>query len=173
MYTLPQTRTKQGKRGGSARGTTTLRYPLLRIRVIHSDKGDIYRSLQELKDAKFRVRADVVLTPERFTKRWNPQSYDLILVDHPTAEQWQTQVVALLRQDGRYTSVIFLTDILQRETVAERVRKCAADCIQMENIGYLPVVIRRVLREEQRRQQCDRAGGEVAAFGSTLPRLSR
>ena len=59
--------------------------------------------------------------------------------------------MATLLQDGRHIPVIFVTDILQRETVAELSRQGAADCIQMENIGHLPAVIRCVLQEEQLR----------------------
>jgi CheY-like chemotaxis protein len=79
--------------------------------------------LQELKHAQFRVRADVVLTPERFTKRLGSKCYDLILAEYPAAKERQTQAVKLLQQNGRHTPVIFLTGKIQRETVAELVRK--------------------------------------------------
>jgi diguanylate cyclase (GGDEF)-like protein/PAS domain S-box-containing protein len=157
MHTSQQGRTKEGKRGCPARGTAPLRHPLLRISVIHSDKEGVKRSLQELRHAHFRVRADVVLTPEQFAKRRNSKCYKLILAEYPGAEEWETQAVTLLQQDGKHTPVIFLTDTIHRETVAELIRKGAADCIQMANIGHLPVVIRRVLSEEKLRQQRDRA----------------
>jgi len=157
MHNISQTGTEKDKRCFSAKGTQTLRCPILRIGLIHSDRADAERSLQELKHAQFRVRADVVLTPEQFTKRLGSKCYDLILTEYPAAKEWETQAVELLQQNGRHTPVIFLTGTIQRETVAELIRKGAADCIQMENIGHLPVIVRRVLSEEQLRQQRDRA----------------
>jgi diguanylate cyclase (GGDEF)-like protein/PAS domain S-box-containing protein len=158
MHTSLQTGTKQGKRLCPIRRTSILRYPLLRIGVIHSDKKDIERSLQELKHAKVRVRAHVFLTPEQFTKRWSSKCYDLILAEYPAAKEWETETVTLLEQDGDgHIPVIFLTDTIQRETVAVLIRKGPADCVQTENIGHLPAVIRRVLTQEQLRQQRNRA----------------
>ena len=157
MHSSPQPGTTQDRRRFPLRRTATLRCPLLRIGFIHSDLADVERSLQELKHAQFRVRADVVLTPEQFTKRLGSKCYDLILAEYPAAKERQTQAVKLLQQNGRHTPVIFLTGKIQRETVAELVRKGAADCIEMDNVGHLPVVIRRVLSEEKLREQRDRA----------------
>jgi diguanylate cyclase (GGDEF)-like protein/PAS domain S-box-containing protein len=125
--------------------------------VIHSDTAEVERSLQELKRAQFRVKADVALSPEQFTKRLGAKSYNLILAKYPAATDWETRAVKMLRQNGRHTPVIFLTDTIERETVAELIRKGATDCIQMDNIGHLPVVVRRVLSEERLREQRDRA----------------
>jgi diguanylate cyclase (GGDEF)-like protein/PAS domain S-box-containing protein len=98
-----------------------------------------------------------VLTREQFTKLQGSQSYDLILAKYPAAEEWETQAVTIFQQNSRYAPVIFVTGPIQRETVAELVSHGAADCIQMDNIGHLPVIIRRALREGKLREQRDRA----------------
>ncbi len=59
----PEKRQPPGRRGAS------LRYPLLRISVICSDTAEVEPSLQELQHAQFRVKADVALSLEQFTKR--------------------------------------------------------------------------------------------------------
>ena len=157
MHNSSQTGTSQEKEHFPARGTKTVRCPLLRISVIHSDRTDVERSLQELRHAQFRVKADVVLTSEQFTKRLGSKCYNLILAGYPAAKEWETQALKLLQQNSRHTPVVFLTDTIQPEAVAELINNGAADCIQMENIGHLPVVIRRVLSEEKVREQRDRA----------------
>jgi diguanylate cyclase (GGDEF)-like protein/PAS domain S-box-containing protein len=157
MHNSHQPAAPTDRRRISSRAGEALRCPLLRISVIHSDTVDVERSLQELKRAQFRVKADVALSPEQFTKRLGAKSYNLILAKYPAATDWETRAVKMLQQNGRHTPVIFLTDTIERETVAELIRKGATDCIQMDNIGHLPVVVRRVLSEERLREQRDRA----------------
>ncbi len=134
-----------------------LRSPLLRIRVIHSDTAEVERSLHELKQAQFRVQADVALRPEQFTKRLTSKSYQLILAKYPAATDWESQLLNLLLQNGKHAPIVFLTDSVERETVAELIRRGATDCVPMDNLGHLPVVVRRVLNEERLREQRDRA----------------
>lgn len=159
MHNSHQPAARQDRRRvpGASRGAESLRCPLLRISVIHSDTADVQRSLRELEHAQFRVKADVALRPEQFTKRLSSKSYHLILAKYPATTDWETQAVKVLQQNGRHTPVIFLTDTIERETVAELIRKGATDCVQMNNIGHLPVVVRRVLSEEKLREQRDRA----------------
>jgi DNA-binding NtrC family response regulator len=152
-----QTETEQAKQPFPVRRTATLRRPLLRIGVIHSDIEDVDRSLQELKNAQCRVKADVVLTREQCAKSLSSKCYDLILAEYPPAREWQTRAVNRLQQNGRHIPVIFLTGTLQPETVADLIRKGAADCVEMDNIRHLPAVVRRVLNEEKLREQRDRA----------------
>src|ERR1700722_16496170 len=110
MHGSPQTESGHNKRRFPARGARTLRFPLLRIGVIHSDRTYVERSLQELKDAQCRVKADVVVSPEQFTKRLaGSKCYDLILAGYPAAKEWETQAVKCLQQNGRRIPLIFLT----------------------------------------------------------------
>jgi len=138
-------------------GLAVLRRPLLRILFIQGEPGNLRRCLQELKRADLRARADAVSTLEEFTKQLNAKSYDLIIADYPSALKWKGRELKLLKIDGRHVPVIFITRALSRETVADLTRKGTAECIQKENIGHLPVVIRRVLNEETLRGQRDRA----------------
>jgi len=128
----------------------------LRVRVIHRNAAEAERCLRQLERAHFRVRADV-LTPEQLAEHPGSKCCDLILAEYPAAKDWGNQTVRRLRRNGRHTPVIFLTDALQRETVANLITQGGADCIGMDNIAHLPVVIRRVLTEEKLRAQRDRA----------------
>src|SRR5580704_60043 len=89
---------KQDKRRFPVRSEESLRSPILRVSFIHSDIADIKRSLRELEHAQMRVRADVVLTPEQFTKRLALKRYNLILAEYPATKEWETRAVEALRQ---------------------------------------------------------------------------
>src|SRR5260370_41031551 len=52
---------------------------------------------------------------------------------------------------------IFLAHAWQRETAAEFILKGAADCLEMDSIGHLPVAVHRALDEKVLRNQRDRA----------------
>jgi PAS domain S-box-containing protein len=54
-----------------------------------------------------------------------------------------------------------LVDDLKREIVAELILKGAADCIEMESVGHLPVAVHRALAEKALRDQRDRAEKEL------------
>jgi DNA-binding NtrC family response regulator len=157
MHSSTQMATKRDKQRFPVSVTRSPRCPLLRISFAYRDHANVKRSLQELKHAHFRVRADVIQTPDQFISRLNSKSCDLILAEYPAAQKWEAQVAKLCAHNSRHTPVIFLTGGIQRETAAELTTKGAADCIEMENIGHLPVVIRRVLSEEKLREQRDRA----------------
>jgi diguanylate cyclase (GGDEF)-like protein/PAS domain S-box-containing protein len=157
MHSSTQMATKRDKQRFPGCVTRSLRCPLLCISFAHRDPANVERSLQVLKHAHFRVRADVIQTPEQFISRLNSKRCDLILAEYPAAKKWEAQVAKLCAHNSRYTPVIFLTGGIQRETAADLTTKGAADCIEMENIGHLPVVVRRVLSEEKLREQRDRA----------------
>lgn len=57
----------------------------------------------------------------------------------------------------RGTPLIFVSDSLQRETVADFITKGAYDCIEMDHIGHLPVAIRRAVDQKKLRDGRDRA----------------
>jgi two-component system cell cycle response regulator len=50
---------------------------------------------------------------------------------------------------------------LRRETSAELILKGAADCVGMESVGHLPIVVHRVLNEKMLRDQRDHAEKEL------------
>lgn len=50
---------------------------------------------------------------------------------------------------GKDISLIFLARGLKRETAAEFILKGAADCIELNSIGHLPVAVHRALEEKR------------------------
>jgi diguanylate cyclase (GGDEF)-like protein/PAS domain S-box-containing protein len=157
MYNFTPPGVSKGKRRTSDGGTTrALRSPLLRVLIVHRNAAQAKRCLRELERAQFQVKADL-LTPEQLGEHSGSKHCDLILAEYPVAKDWGNQTMKRLRRNGRHTPVIFLTDAIQRETVADLITQGGADCIGTDNIAHLPVVIRRVLSEEKLRGQRDRA----------------
>jgi diguanylate cyclase (GGDEF)-like protein/PAS domain S-box-containing protein len=133
------------------------RQNLVRILFIHRSLADVERCLYELKRVRFTVRSDVVLTPGQFAERLHSQPFDLVVAEYPSPNWQNTQVLDLLGRMKKDIPLIFLVDGLKRETAAEFILKGAADCIEMDSIGHLPVAVHRALNEKVLRAQRDRA----------------
>jgi len=161
MSALGQTETKRDLQSSAVRSTATHRRRLLHILFVQRDAANVKRCLQELKRVQFKVNADVVLTPEQFAERLRSQPYDVVVAEYPSPNWRGTQALELLHQMEKQIPLIFVTETLQPETVAEFTTKGAADCIEMDRIGHLPVGIRRALDEKNLRDERDRAEKEL------------
>jgi diguanylate cyclase (GGDEF)-like protein/PAS domain S-box-containing protein len=128
----------------------------LRI-LFYSEFADAERCVQELKRAQCKLSADIVLTSEEFAEFLKSKVYDIVVAEYP-APNWQgTQALELLQQLDKGVPLIYVTYIDQADTTAKLITKGAADCIEMGNIGHLPVAIRRVLGESKLREERDQA----------------
>jgi diguanylate cyclase (GGDEF)-like protein/PAS domain S-box-containing protein len=128
----------------------------LRI-LFYSEAGDAERCVKELKRAQCKLSTDIVFTSEDFAERLKSKVYDIVVAEYP-APNWQgTQALELLQQLDKGVPLIYVTYIDQAETIAKLITKGAADCIEMGNIGHLPVALRRVLGESNLRGQRDQA----------------
>jgi diguanylate cyclase (GGDEF)-like protein/PAS domain S-box-containing protein len=145
----------------SARDALWARHNLVQILFVHRSVADVERCLFELKRVRFTVSSDVVVTPEQFAGRLRSQLFDLIVAEYPSTNWQETQVLDLLGQMKKDIPLIFLVHGLKRETAAEFILKGAADCIEMESIGHLPVAVHRALAEKALRDQRDRAEKEL------------
>ena len=143
--------------GASARDTTARRQNPVRILFVHRSVADVERCLYELKRVRFTVSADVVVTPEQFAGRLRSQLFDLIVAEYPSTNWQETQVLDLLGRMKKDVPLILLVHSMQRETAAEFILKGAADCVEVESIGHLPVAVHRALAEKALRDQRDRA----------------
>ena len=141
----------------SARDAPEPRQNLVRILFVHCSVADVQRYLHELERVRFTVASDVVVTPEQLSERLRARCFDLILAEYPSLIRPETEVPELLGQLKKDVPVILLVHGLKRETAAECILNGAADCVDVDNIGHLPVAIHRALKEKAVRDQCDRA----------------
>jgi diguanylate cyclase (GGDEF)-like protein/PAS domain S-box-containing protein len=132
----------------------------LRILFVHRCVADVERCLDELKRVRFTVSSDIVLTLEQFAERLRSDTsepFDLVVAEYPSPNWQETKVYDLLYQMKKDIPLILLVQGLKREIVAEFILKGVADCIEMENIGHLPIAVHRALAEKILRNQRDRA----------------
>ncbi len=113
--------------------------------------------MQELGSSNFKVSTDIAANSAQFAKRLGSKFYDLILAQHPIAGWEGIQPLALLRRMKRHVPLIFVGDDITMEAAAELITAGAADCIQMDHVGHLPVAVRRALSEGNVREERDRA----------------
>ena len=145
----------------STRDAPDRRQHVVRILFVHRSVADVERCLYELKRARFTVSSNVVVTPGQFAERFRSQVFDLIVAEYPSPNWEETQVLDLLGPMRKDIPLIFLVQGLKREAIAEFILRGAADCIELENIGHLPVAVHRVLAEKTLRVQRDRAEKEL------------
>jgi diguanylate cyclase (GGDEF)-like protein/PAS domain S-box-containing protein len=129
----------------------------LRVLFVHICVAAVKRCVRELGAANFDVSADVVLTSAQCAKRLRSKFYDIILAGYPMARWQGIQPLAFLRKVEGHAPLIFVDDEMPPETVAQLITDGAADCIQMDHVGHLPVAVRRALSENNVREERDRA----------------
>ena len=129
----------------------------LRVLFVHSHAADVKQCVRELERAHFKVSEDVVSGPNQFTERLNSKSYDVILVEYPTANWKGPQALQILHLKTKEIPLIFLTGAMPLETAAALITEGAADCVEMEHVGHLPVAIRRALSENNLRVERDQS----------------
>jgi len=129
----------------------------VRILFVHRSAEDVQACLYELERVRFKVSSDVVVTPEQFAERVRSQVYDLIVAEYPNPNWRDTQVLDLLSHIKKDIPLIFLVHGLKREAAAAFILKGAADCIEVDSLGHLPVAVHRALNEKALRDQRDRA----------------
>ncbi|MHB8526015.1 MAG: sensor domain-containing diguanylate cyclase [Candidatus Acidiferrales bacterium] len=150
---------KPGTPSGSKvvlKGPASRRRPL-RVLFVHSNAADAEQCVQELKRAHFKVSEDVASVPARFTELLDSKSYDVVLVEYPTANWQGPRPLQVLHAKNKQIPLIFLTGALPLETAAKLITQGAADCVEMDHVGHLPVAVRRALSENNLRQERDQS----------------
>lgn len=107
--------------------------------------------------AGFKVHSDVVVSLGEFTASLRTRPSDLVVAECPSAKCDAARVLDLLKKEGKDLPLVFVSDRLERESIAELITKGAYDCIEMDHIGHLPVAVRRALEEGHLRVERDRA----------------
>jgi diguanylate cyclase (GGDEF)-like protein/PAS domain S-box-containing protein len=152
---MPTTSRDYGKQAGlplHLAGPRNRKLPL-RILFAHTDAAKVEQCVQELRSAHFDLSADVVLTLDQFARRVKSRFYDVVLAEHPSPNWQGPQVLDILRLGDRHIPCIFLTDTTQAESEAELITRGAADCVEMDHIGHIPVAIRRALSDNKLREE--------------------
>jgi diguanylate cyclase (GGDEF)-like protein/PAS domain S-box-containing protein len=156
MSSTSQDRVPQGPSPGILSVASGRRVPL-HILFVHTDATKVADCLGELRRARLNVSEDVATTPEQFAGFLKSKAYDLVLVEYPPVNWNGTQVLETLRTRDRPIPCVHLTDTSEPETEAELISRGASDCVAMDNVGHIPVAVRRALSESKLREERQRA----------------
>lgn len=125
--------------------------------VVQPHIGNVDTYVRELEFVSFKVRSEVVTTPTLFSARLTSHPYDLVVAECPGPNCDGAHILQLLRRSGKKIPLIFVSNTLEREAVAELITRGAYDCIELDHIGHLPVAVRRALDEGHLRVERDQA----------------
>lgn len=127
----------------------------LRVLFIHSCLADVNNCMHELTAAHFNISADIVATSKEFAKILKVKFYDVVVAEHPNLRWVGESALESLSKLERQIPVIFVCNKVPLENVAELITEGAADCVEMDHIGHLPVAVRRALNETNIRRERD------------------
>jgi diguanylate cyclase (GGDEF)-like protein/PAS domain S-box-containing protein len=144
---VPQVRKERALEDSSRSHAESVRSPVLRVLLLHGSAACRKRCVEELKDVPFEIEADVPATFEHDAELRELKEYDIILAEYPIPKSEGTPAVDPLSRMHTHTPLILLTHNLERKTTAELITKGAADCVEIDNLGQLPMAIRRALKE--------------------------
>lgn len=132
---------------------------VLRVLFIHHDADVPDACLEELKKAQFRVKADFVLTIAQCAQQLRSQSYDVVVVEHPSPSCKGSQALQLLRRTVQEIPLLILTTAMKSESIAQIAAEDGVfDCVDREHLARLPMVVRRVLNEKNLRTELGEVG---------------
>jgi diguanylate cyclase (GGDEF)-like protein/PAS domain S-box-containing protein len=141
----------------SALDIPELRRNPVRILFVYRFADEVERCLLEVRRMHFTATAETVATPKECVEKLRSEVYDIVVAEYPGAGWQQIRPLDPLRQLRKYVPLIFVGHDLKREISADLILKGAADCIETDNLGHLPVAIHRALDEKALRDQRDRA----------------
>lgn len=154
----PQSKTIElGSLSPDSRG----RKKLLQILFVHHDMEAVDRCLRELNKIRFTVSWNVVTSPEQFAEKLRSKSYDVVIAEHPLPTWRNRSVSGTLDELKKAIPLILVVHEGKPETVASLVMKGAFDCVELGNVGHLPVAVSRALGERALRDERDRAQREL------------
>jgi len=130
--------------------------PVVRVLLLHSRIACVERCLKEFADLQFQIDADVALTSEQSIERLKSRYYDIVLAEYPIPQWQSTPTADLLRRAGKNIPIIFVAHKMEPGTTAALIANGAADCVEMDNLGQLPVAIRRAFKESTLRAERNR-----------------
>jgi len=133
----------------------------LQILFVHHDMEAVDRCSHELNKLRFTVNWTVVNSAELLRNRLQAKNYDVVISEHPPVMWKGPSVPTILRDLKKGMPLIFTMVDGNSELQAELIMKGAWDCVEMANIGHLPVTVLRALGEKALRDERDRAQKEL------------
>ena len=132
-----------------------LRY--IRILFVHDDAGLVDNCLQELRAARFVVKADVVFTLEQCNEQLSSQSYEIVVAGYPSPSWKNSQALQLLQQTAQQIPLLFVTSASGSEPLIELATPDVFYYVERDHLAQFPLTVRHALNEKKLRQELEGA----------------
>ncbi len=129
------------------------------IRVLHLEDipDDSELCVLELRKSKFDASVELVQSPEDFTSRLSSSEYDVVLADYKLQGWNGMQAFEIFRKLACKAPFILVTGAIGEEKAVECMREGVSDFVFKHHLARLPIVIDRVLGEQQLRDDHERS----------------
>jgi CheY-like chemotaxis protein len=142
----PKRTSTMSKRGFE---TTFITGQPLRVLMLEDSPMDAELNLRALKRHGYNVRADIVSTAEEFTDKLSKAVYDVVLSDYQLPGWNGLAALEQLEKLQQDIPFILVTGGLEEESAAEVIDRGVDDYVLKDQLGRLPLAVRRVLREKR------------------------
>jgi PAS domain S-box-containing protein len=157
MSDLAQNQSNAGQRSVWPEGMLSARCCTLSLLFVHRDAAAVDCCLQELAKGHFIVTSDCVVSMAECAEQLRSQTYDVVVVEYPSASCNASQITHLLHQATPGIPVIFLTAGAGGESIAELTAQGMFDYVERGHIGSLPMAVRRAVKENKLRAELEGA----------------
>jgi diguanylate cyclase (GGDEF)-like protein len=158
MSNLAQSKSQSAPRSFHPQSPGAHRRRPLNVLFIHRDADVVDNCLQELKKAQFVVNFDSVLTLAQCTQQLRSQVYEVVVAEYPSPSWKRAQALQLLHQTLPEVPLLFVTNSLGSESLAQLAAQGAFDYVEQEHLAQLPMAVRRVMNERKLRAELEEAG---------------
>src|ERR1700674_959764 len=158
MSNLAQNEFQSARRSLRPESAASHRRRPLSVLFVHRDADVVDSCLEELKKARFTVSADLVLTLAQCTQQLRSQTYDVVVAEYPSPNWKGLQALQLLHQTVQEIPLLFVTNAIGSESIAQLTVDGAFDYVEREHLAQLPMAVRRVLNEKKLRAELEEAG---------------
>jgi diguanylate cyclase (GGDEF)-like protein/PAS domain S-box-containing protein len=158
MSNLAQSKSQSAPRSFHPQSPGAHRRRPLNVLFIHRDADVVDNCLQELKKAQFVVNFDSVLTLAQCTQQLRSQVYEVVVAEYPSPSWKRAQALQLLHQTLQEVPLLFVTNSLGSESLAQLAAQGAFDYVEQEHLAQLPMAVRRVMNERKLRAELEEAG---------------
>jgi len=132
-----------------------LRY--IRVLFVHDDADLVDNCLQELRAARFVVKADVVLTLAECNEQLCSHSYEIVVAGYPSPSWKDSQALQLLHQTVPEIPLLFVTSASGSEPLIELTAHGAFYYVERDHLAQLPLMVRHALNEKKLREELEGA----------------
>ena len=113
--------------------------------------------IDELHNDALSTVADVVTTSEELVNRLSAETvYDVVITDARLADKGALQATQWIASNGNEVPVILIADAARDRVVTDCIKAGAADYVLQNDLGRLPIVVRRFVNENRLRSDRDR-----------------